>query len=518
MKSVFATLWNRKYPLSVAAGIMLGLSYPPFPFPFLMFPAFVLVFRLTSLSSNKRETAYYTFIAFLIWNSIATYWLTFATVAGGIAAILANAAIMTLPFIAVWQILKSGRHYLLIALSAASVWTLYEFLHYRWDLAWPWLSAANAFSNAILIVQYISYTGSLGITFWILFVSCLIYLFLSHQKRGILRSAAIVGVLPMLVSVVMYYSYRDNPDYTFQIVVAQPNHDSYLELSGFQNTFDPLVEILELSETVLTDSTRLVLWPENALMSGVHHGRPGTNDRYILNRVYLWNVPLITGAGYYRYYDPGEEPSVFRQHESSLPFNVYNAAVMYTPGGDIRHYGKGKLVPIVERFPFVEQLQYLPIPGVDWGGISGFGRGNSPTVFDADGTIIPAVICYDSVFPDWVRRFVIQGAGLITVITNDGWWGNTSGHIQHYDFARLRAIENRRSVVRSANNGISGMILANGDVHSKTTYWTQDVLLLDVPVYSDFTFYTRYGDLIGYFCLLALIPGLIRRKNLAALS
>lgn len=513
MKAFADTFWNSKYLLAVVAGILAGISYPPFPFPLLMFPVFVLLIRLSSLAENGRETAYYTFISFVIWNAITTYWLSFATVAGGISAILANAAIMTLPFLLIRYFLKAGRHPLIFAFSVASAWTIYEFLHYRWDLAWPWLSVANAFSNFVVIVQYISYTGSLGITFWVVFSSALIYRYLVTANRQLLLYATISVFLPVCVSVLIYHNITDEPDRVIEVVVVQPNHDSYQELSGFSNTFDPLIRLIELSEKKISADTRLVLWPENALLSNVHEDRPGSNDRYILSRVREWGVPLITGAALYQYYEPGQEPPVYRQYNDSPPYNVYNAAIKYSPEGDISFYKKGKLVPIVERFPFVEQLNYIPFPGVDWGDISGFGRGGEATVFQTDSTRVPAVICYDSVFPDWVRRFVLQGAGMITVITNDGWWGNTSGHIQHYDFARLRAIENRRAVIRSANNGISGMILANGDIHSKTEYWTQDVLRLSVPVYSEFTFYTKYGDLIGYLCMIGLIPGFVARKK-----
>src|SRR5690606_26476510 len=86
-----------------------------------------------------------------------------------------------------------------------------------------------------------------------------------------------------------------------------------------------------------------------------------------------------------------------------------------------------------------------------------------------------------------------------------GWWGSTSGHIQHYDFARLRAIETNRSVIRSANNGISGMIHANGEIHSKTAYWERTALRIQVPVYSNMTIYVRFGDWIGYFSTILII-------------
>jgi apolipoprotein N-acyltransferase len=106
------------------------------------------------------------------------------------------------------------------------------------------------------------------------------------------------------------------------------------------------------------------------------------------------------------------------------------------------------------------------------------------------------LVCYDSVFPDWVRRNVKDGAAVIGIITNDGWWGDTGGHEQHFSYARLRAVETRRSVARSANNGISGVILPDGTVQVRTVYWTQTVLRTSVPVYDTMTLYTRFGDWI----------------------
>jgi apolipoprotein N-acyltransferase len=98
------------------------------------------------------------------------------------------------------------------------------------------------------------------------------------------------------------------------------------------------------------------------------------------------------------------------------------------------------------------------------------------------------------VYPGWIRKFVQNGAGFITVITNDGWWGNTSGHEQHFSYARLRSIEFRRWVVRSANNGISGVIAPDGSVKKRTEYWASTAFRYQVPVLTNQTIYARFGD------------------------
>lgn len=143
-------------------------------------------------------------------------------------------------------------------------------------------------------------------------------------------------------------------------------------------------------------------------------------------------------------------------------------------------------------------------------------------MFNVWGNLTAVAICYDSVFPDWIRGFVNDGARFIVVVTNDGWWGNTSGHIQHFEFARLRAVETGRTVLRSANNGLSGAILPNGDVALKTEYWTRDHFLFDVPLYDHKTFYVRYGDWIGYpalaLSLLALFMQSAKVRRLFGLG
>ena len=135
----------------------------------------------------------------------------------------------------------------------------------------------------------------------------------------------------------------------------------------------------------------------------------------------------------------------------------------------------------------------------------------------SSGFISPGLVCYDSVFPSWNRAFVRDGAQILTIITNDGWWGNSSGHLQHFAYARLRAIEFRRWVVRSANNGTSGIISPDGSVQHKTDYWTRTSFIADVPLRNDLSFYTRYGDWLSMLCfflvLLSVGYGWVTRKR-----
>lgn len=501
MKDQVIQWYHNKWIVSIVSGILLGLSFPPFPFPFLIIPALLGLFRLMELTETGRELAYVSYPAFLIWNIIGTYWLTMATVAGGIAAILANSALMTIPLGLMRYVHHRISSHSLSALLVAALWVTYEFLHHRWDLSWPWLTLGNAFANSTVIIQYISITGVLGISFWIILSSYLLYRWINQTNPKLLVATASVFLIPALASAIFYYTvYSTDYDDTIETAVLQPNYDSYQHMAGYPDALTPLKELLEKTDTVITDQTEVIFWPENALQESIRQDFRGDLEREIDEKVNQWGIPLITGTAYVVLYDDNNDvPRVTRGSFQGRPYNIFNAAVAFFPGNrQDEHYEKIELVPVVERFPFVDTFAMLDVASLlDWGSFAGYGQGAEHTVFDINGRQVPALICYDSVYPETVAQFVRNGADMITVVTNDGWWGETSGHIQHYDYARLRAIENRRTVVRSANNGISGVILPNGDIEIRTEYWTRDGFVYDVPVIEDQTFYTRYGDWLG---------------------
>ncbi len=506
MKVSFSDLWNHKWMVSLAAGLMLALSYSPLPFPFplMAIPGMIWLFRLTDLTRSAREMAYVAYPGLVLWNLITTYWLMFATIAGGVAAILANSAIMTLPLMLIWHLRHRSLPLTATSLMVPAVWVTYEFLHFRWDLSWPWLSLGNSFATAPWLVQYIPITGMLGITFWIVLGAWAIY------RKAPLPAVLIILLIPTAGSLIRYTVYNPVPTDHVEIAVLQPNYDSYLHLAGYPDVIEPLDELLEYTDQIITPETDAIFWPENALQGLIRQDYPGDSDRIIRQFVDTWDTPLITGSSFLRRYPPGEEPPVVRGEFAGRPFNIYNAALGFYPDGRLDFYKKAKLVPMVERFPFVHTMSRLDYFGwIDWSDVAMFGKGTSLDMFDVDGYNVPALICYDSVYPDWVRRFVKNDAAFLMVITNDGWWGRTSGHIQHFEFARLRAVETGRTVLRSANNGLSGVIYANGDVTLKTEYWTRDRFVYQVPVYEHKTFYVRYGDWIGWLSLLLTLGAVI---------
>lgn len=491
-------LWNSRWLLSVTAGLFLGFSFPPFPFPFLVFPAWILLFRLLELSGTVRAAAYWSYPGFVLWNLITTYWLMMAHVAAGVAAILANAVVMTLP-IMLMKFFRNRYSPLESIVLLPAAWIGFEYLHHLWDLAWPWLSLGNAWSNYPEMVQYISVTGYLGISFWILAVSLLIYYAIRLSSRYFALGALAVGLLFPGVSLIQFYSVDYPSPYSVETVVVQPNFDTYEPYGGYENAEQSTQVLIDLSDSLRTDSTRLIVWPENGIRSSIY-SRPTGNQtafqikRRLLRRAIAWKATLISGTTYFDLFDDNNEVPALPRYSGTQPYLYYNAGLGFQPDSTIQVYRKHNLVPLVERVPFVHLLNAVDLFGwIDWAGIQGYGKGREPSAIKVNDTETPPLVCYDSVFPDWVGTYVRNGAGFITVITNDGWWGETSGHIQHFSYARLRAIEFRRWVVRSANNGISGIIDSRGIVQYETDYWTRTAFRHKVPVIHRQTYYARWG-------------------------
>jgi apolipoprotein N-acyltransferase len=168
--------------------------------------------------------------------------------------------------------------------------------------------------------------------------------------------------------------------------------------------------------------------------------------------------------------------------------------------------------------PYPEIFGFLEKVSINLGGTSGSLASDKETkvFYSYKKTKLAPVICFESVFPDYVAGYVKKGADIICIITNDGWWGNTPGYRQHFDFARLRAIENRRWVARSANTGISGFIDEEGNIVNQSEWWKEAVLRAKVPLHKEETFFTQNGDLIGFWAMVLgvfEIFKLFRRKR-----
>ena len=185
--------------------------------------------------------------------------------------------------------------------------------------------------------------------------------------------------------------------------------------------------------------------------------------------------------------------------------NIYNSAIYFND--KTYYYHKSKLVVGVEKMPYRNILE--PILGqvlLDFGGLS-LTRGfqNRRNVFKTSNYNISPIICYESIYGEYLTDYVKNGGKVLAIITNDAWWDYTEGHRQHFSYARLRAIETRKNIIRSANTGISGIIDSKGDEIIKTEYNKETILSGNYKENNIITFYVKYGDYIYRIALFFVI-------------
>jgi len=332
-------------------------------------------------------------------------------------------------------------------------------------------------------------------------------------------------VVPVMVSWVRYATWEERGP-RIEVVVVQPNIDPYSEKFG---GVDPLVQLdgmLAQADAIITDSTRLVIMPETALQetAGLYIEDDGSlslkglweNDidaSASAQRIRTWlldhpNTAVLTGMSSSRLYREGEPRSLTARpvRNSTSWFDASNSALFVANGFPAGVYHKSKLVAGVELLPFERLLGSLEALSIDMGGTTGsLAQQSERESFSPDDHAFSAapVICYESVFGDYVADYVRQGADLIAILTNDAWWGNTPGYRQHLAYARLRAIETRRAVARSANTGISCFINQRGDVSQATEWWVPAAIRGYVHLDRDRTFFVRHGEWIARIALIA---------------
>ncbi len=524
MNETLVTHLKRKhrYLLSVLSGVLLVLSFPfTGSLTLVGFIALVPLLLVEASISNQnyrsRKVFLHAYITFFIYNVGATWWVYFASAEGAVMAFFANSLLMALVFYAFHLTKKYiGNKEGYIGLII--YWIAFEYFHYNWESSWPWLSLGNIFSILPSWVQWYSYTGVLGGSLWVLIINLLVFrtyqnvLFRNETwkvQTSIFYLAGTIFVIPLTISLISYFTYQEKSN-PIEVVAVQPNIDPY-EKWDF-DVKGQVDELLNLAKKKVSPKTKLIVAPETALSgefdqngNKIHHSLNEADFHVSYMYHYLkehqremYNVPILVGASTYRVFNSkhshASRPIGF---DGQLFLENYNTSLlMYDDQLDYIH--KSKLVPGVEKIPFSAQLPFLEDLSIDLGGTTGtLGIEKEPKIFEIEGLKIAPSICYESAFGEFIAEQCRKGAQLICIGTNDGWWQDTPGYRQHCSFASLRAIENRRSVVRSANTGTSCFVNQRGDILQPTEWWVPDVIKGNVNLNDEQSFYTMYGDVLG---------------------
>ncbi len=475
---------------SIISGALLVLSLPkPDLYP-LAWIALVPLLVLLGAAQSLARTVLVSYIAGVVFFSGTFYWITETMVTyGGLSSPLAVGvgALFALSYALYFVLFALAVHFVIKKfgtaglLFSAPLWVTMEWLRAVLFSGFPWMLSGYALVPYAGILQLVVWTGVYGLSFLATLVNSLVAYSILQRSKVYAGAAAAIVLLAWFLPILGKTSSAD----TVPVRLVQTNIS--LDQPWQKPDSDQLLDELATLSTRDTGKPKLVVWPE-------------TPAPFYLNvdaafRDRMQNIARKLGAYFLvGYIDAaGEGPS--------------NSAGLLSPEGtQLTRYDKIHLVPFGEYVPFKRLLFFAEsltrqvgefIPGTEY------------TISQMDGHKISTAICYESIFPDLVRRFVKKGSELIVVITNDGWFGQSSAPYQHLRMGVVRSVENRRWMVRTANTGISAIIDPYGKIEAETAIGVRTILDGTAQFRTDRTFYTEYGDVFAYLNVLASVALLI---------
>lgn len=441
---------------------------------------------LLSLQQNLRDEGrkgflWWVALTLVIWILASCFWVSFAFWGSAIAIPLVGLVSLWPAwwiYNVVWRRSPKALAYTVLVAG----WIAAEWWYSMGDVSFPWLTLGGAFASSPAMVQWYSLTGIYGGTLWIMVANILIYTTL--KKRRVFAWAISWIAVPIIVSLVIYGTYTE-PTEKIQVAVVQPNIDPY----GEKYSTNGLDVILPLVATAPA-TTELFVAPETAI-SNLDLRDIKSNDDILRIQEFLRS----RGNG-----------AVFVIGASAYDENLRYNSSLYVDTIGVQIYNKSKLVMGVEVVP--EWLSPVLDP-IDLGGYVGsLGRQELRSVFKGP-VAMGSAVCYESIYGEYFSQWAVGGARIMTIVTNDGWWRDTPGHVHHSNYARLRAIENRRSVARSANTGISALIDPTGAVVEKLGWDERGIVTGVLPLNSTVTPYMRWGDITARLSLYTLALALL---------
>ena len=483
--------------------------------------------------NGTRNFWWWHYLTFVLWNAVTTWWVCEATVGGGIFAIVANALQMSLVFgLFRWSRRRMGGALPYLLLAAA--WLAWEKYYLTIaQISWPWLVLGNCFADTTALIQWYEVTGHMGGSLWIWASNLAIFGIITAIWEGKIKNwnakariAAIAGTVAAVFGPMIWSAcIKPAPEAKEKVKVAiiQPNFDPYQKHTSMtQDQQDSVFFSILATAGEVTDSGEpsLVVGPETFTNRFIIEDY-SNNTTFLRFQHWLKEHPrcnVLFGASAYNRTYSVTQPNILaydlgetyvdgaRKH---IWYLSRNSAIITDTTGRLDIFHKKKLVPGTEltHYPRI----FIPIEKLFGGNLIGKcagqgGKASALKFIDPELEFkLGCAICYESVYGEYCTGYVHDGADLMTVITNDAWWGNTPGYRQHFNFSRLRAIETGRTVVRCGNTGISAIIDPDGKVLKRTEWWKPALLTGEAGLYDGRTFFVRYGDIVGRVSVFAFI-------------
>ncbi len=493
----------------IVGGICLGLSYPPvglFPLGwFALAPAFVGI-----LGSDRRRAFINAWLLYLAGFSVAFYWPLFhvrldTSIVSGVAWV-AITMLHALPFGLGASLSQRIKGTSAIWITGAMI-LLVEWLLTAGPLPMPWSVIGNSQAASTEMVLPSRWIGVSGLS--VLLVLTNLCAAIAFLLPGRPRKAAALTAIGLPIAILLsgaLHSDRGTATDTplLRVGILQPGFspESWASVHDFRR----LDSLFSLSGSFLDgsdESIDILVWPETALPPDTQSPDSVSVFRKVTDWVIRYDQPLLTGGI--------TDLELIQSGTASQTTGGYeNSVLFFQPSGSIQRSGKNILVPLAEHVPFSEVISALNELSVPAGGVSGYVPDTTPSVFSFGDTSFGVVICFESVFPSYARELALAGSNFLVAITQDGWWRGMAGYYQHLYFNRIRSMELGLPVVQVGVDGISALLLPDGQIQQATVPGTRATAVFEISPSNVITGYRRFGDApaliaLGIWILISLL-------------
>ena len=486
------------YALAAGAGILLALSFPKFGHPSFGWVALAPLLVALARGGTLRRAFGLGLTTGVIYFGGTLYWITHVMVLYGNlqwwvavpvnAALVAYLALFPALFAVVMRRIIAA-HGAAAIMAAPLVWVATELGRTHLLTGFPWVLLGYSQASVLPIAQLASIFGVYGVSALVAGVSA------AAATSAVCRSTAdrvraiAVAAVPLVFDAVWGSMRAADATWTREgqpvrvgLVQGNVEQSEKWEIERARAIFD---DYLGLTRQAIAAGADFVIWPESSTPFLFEEDAAGADRVRAIAR--QARVPILLGSDQIEWRTEGNR---------RLPEKFFNAAFLVRADGTTAGvYRKMHLVPFGEYVP-LKRLLFFAGPLVEQ--VGPFSEGDQATLLPVGGHLISTAICYEVVYPSLVRQFVLGGSELLTTITNDAWFGRTSAPYQHFAQASMRAIEEGRYLVRSANTGISGIVDPYGRVLERSEVDERTVLTGEARFLTVSTFYTRHGDIFAY--------------------